>query len=312
MTRAGLVLTLTAFIFLPQACGAREAAAPEAPPAVEVKAAVAPFTAVPVAAPIDGTVVTVHATEEGVVQQGDPIVTLENASVVRDLAHARAAVLAAERRLRGGSAAAPAADSSFAARERAAESIVQQKEDRLERLRGLLASGDVSRQEVENAQAELTAAKRDLDAEYDRARAATTAPVADRSLLEAELERARADLAFAQHRNEQLVVRAPAAGTLAELRVTPGARVYFRDPLAEIVDRSSARVEAQVAPELLRFVTRGRSVDVRLMTIPPRRYRGPVADVVPPGGTGGPAIIVNVPNPDRMLQPGTPAVITIQ
>jgi hypothetical protein len=53
-------------------------------------------------------------------------------------------------------------------------------------------------------------------------------------------------------------------------------------------------------------------VEVKLMTIPPRRYREPIARVIPPGAEGGSGIVVNVPNPDRMLQPGTPAVITIQ
>ncbi|MEA2464313.1 MAG: hypothetical protein QOJ98_2060, partial [Acidobacteriota bacterium] len=80
----------------------------------------------------------------------------------------------------------------------------------------------------------------------------------------------------------------------------------------EIVDSKTARVQAQLAPELLRFVRAGLHVDVKLMTIPPRRFREPIARVIPPGGEGGSSIIVNIPNPDRMLQPGTPAVITIQ
>ena len=187
---------------------------------------------------------------------------------------------------------------------------VKQKQARVERLRGLLASGDVARQDVENAEAELAHAMRELEAA--RQVPDVAAPVNDTAVLQAELERARAEQSFAEHRKTQLVILAPASGSIAKLRIAPGTQVWMRDPVAEIVDSATARVEAQVAPELLRFVQAGRPVDVKLMTIPPRRYREPIARVVPPGGAGGSSIVVNVPNPDRMLHPGTPAVITIQ
>lgn len=273
----------------------------------------APFEGVTVNSPIEGTILELKTTEGAAVQQGDVLATLTNPVVERDLAYARAAVLAAEHRMR--SVGAPrAAPRSNRERERAAAETVRQKQQRLERLRGLLASGDVARQDVENAEAELALARRELDAEQDRGAvpAPAPAPAADRALLAAELERARADQAFAEHRKAQLVIKAPASGTIARLRVAAGADIYTRDPIAEIVDSKTARVQAQLAPELLRFVTAGRPVDVKLMTIPPRRFREPIARVIPPGGEGGSSIIVNIPNPDRMLQPGTPAVITIQ
>lgn len=195
-------------------------------------------------------------------------------------------------------------------RERAAAEVVQQKQQRLERLRGLLASGDVAKQDVENAAAELAVARRELDAARERPPAAVSSY--DTAVLQAEVARARAEQAFAEHRKSQLVITAPASGIITKLRIAPGTQVWMRDPVAEIVDNTTARVEAPVAPELVRFVSVGRPVDVKLMTIPPRRFREPIARVVPPGGAGGAAIVVNVPNPDRMLQPGTPAVITIQ
>lgn len=313
--RAGVVLVVTAIAVLPLACRDAENTAAADPPRVEVKAAVAPFEGVTVVSPIEGTIAELRVAEGTAVQQGDVLATLTNPGVERDLAYARAAILAAEHRLR--SAGAPRAQARPASRsnierERVAASIVKQKQQRLDRLRALLATGDVARQEVENAEAELAAATRDLDAERDRA--ATPVAIeaaADTSLLRAELDRARADLAFAEHRKSQLVIKAPASGAVTRLRIAAGADVYTRDPVAEIVDSTSARVQAQLAPELLRFVQAGRPVDVKLMTIPPRRYREPIARVNPPGAEGGASIVVQVPNPDRMLQPGTPAVITI-
>ncbi|HYK02098.1 MAG TPA: efflux RND transporter periplasmic adaptor subunit [Thermoanaerobaculia bacterium] len=309
--RDGFVLACTAFAVLPLACRDAERATAADPPRIEVKATVAAFDGVTVHSPIEGTIVELKTTEGATVQQGDVLATLTNPVVERDLAYARAAVLAAEQRLR--SVGAPrAAPRSNAAREQAAAETVRQKQQRLERLRGLLASGDVARQDVENAEAELALARRELDAERDRGAVPAAAPAADRALLAAEVERARADQVFAEHRKAQLVIKTPASGTIARLRVAAGADIYTRDPIADIVDSKTARVQAQLAPELLRFVRAGRPVDVKLMTIPPRRFREPIARVIPPGGEGGSSIIVNIPNPDRMLQPGTPAVITIQ
>jgi HlyD family secretion protein len=311
--RAAVVLALTALSVVPSGCRDAERAAAADPPRIEVKAVVAPFDTATVSAPIEGTIVELNATEGAVVRQGDVLATLTNPSVERDLAYARTAIVVAEHRLRTPPSVRRAAPPrSSADRERVAADIVRQKQQRLDRLRELLKTGDVARQEVENAEAELSVAVRDLDAERERAQPVLSAPPADTAVVEAELERARADLALAEHRQSQLVIKAPASGTIARLRVAVGADVYARDPIAEIVDGASARVQAQLAPELLRFVQPGRAVDVKLMTIPPRRFREPIARVMPPGGDGGSSIVVNIPNPDRMLQPGTPALITIQ
>ena len=126
--------------------------------------------------------------------------------------------------------------------------------------------------------------------------------------MRAEIERAQADEAVALHRRSLLTVVAPAAGTIARLHVHAGDDVFPRDTLAEIIDSSAVRVQAQIAPELLRFIHAGSQVDVRLLTVPPRTFREPVARVDAALAAGGPSIIINVPNPDRMLRPGTPAV----
>jgi multidrug resistance efflux pump len=276
--RVGIVLAVTGVTFLAFSCRERESAASAELPKIEVKAAVGTFDGTTVVAPIEGRIAQLLTSEGAAVHAGDRIATLTNPAVDRDLAHARAAVASVEARMHG--RVAPVA------RPR--------------------RSG-----EVENAEAELAIAQRDLNAELDRGAAPQVAPD-DPRLLQAEADRARADLTFAEYRQTQLVITAPVAGTIAKLRVTQGADVYARDPIAEVVDSSMARVEARIAPELLRFVRTGKAVDVRLMTIPPRRFREPITRVVQPAGEGGAAIMVNVPNPDRMLQPGTPAVITIQ
>jgi multidrug resistance efflux pump len=294
------------------------------PPKIELKATVAPFDSVTVYAPIDGRVTQITAAEGATVRAGDLLLTLTNPTVARDAVYARTAVIAAEQRMRGTpvrSQPRPAQPQSRvqsnAERERVAVALVKQKQQKLDRLRALLASGDVARQDVEYAEAELAAAQRDLNAERERSEQERQVPGAvlqagtSPAILQAELDRARADHELAQHRQSLLTVKTPAGGTLAKLRVSQGSDVYPRDPVAEIVDATTARVQAPLAPELFRFVRVGMPVEVKLSTIPPRRFREPIAAIHPPGSEGGAAVIVHIPNPDRMLQPGTPAIITI-
>jgi multidrug resistance efflux pump len=240
------------------------------------------------------------------VTKGEVVMTLDNPSVDRDLAYARAQARAAELRLRdrGVATSAPSAEG-----ENAAAEILHNKEQKLDRYKKLLATGDVSRQELLDVETEVAAARRDWLAEKERRQ--TVAPSTDPGMTQAELDRARADQKFAEYRKSLLSIVAPAAGVL-HLRMHEGDDVFTRDPVAEVRDATSARVQAQVAPELLRYVRVGQMADVKVMTIPPRSFREPIANVSEAGADGGSAIVVKVPNPDRMMQPGTPAVITLQ
>ena len=293
------------------ACRNAERAAAADPPKIELKAAIAPFDSVTVIAPIEGRVTQITAAEGAAVREGELLVTLSNPVVAREVVYARTAVIAAELRLRGQGTVRSQPRSSNAERVNVAATIVKQKQQRLARLRALLADGDVAKQDVENAEAELAAAQRDLNAERERNTPAAVAQGTSPALLQAEADRARVDQELAEHRQSLLTIKAPASGTIAKLRVKPGSDVYTRDPIAEIVDSTTARVQAPLAPELFRFVRVGMPVDVKLGTIPSRRFREPIARINPPGSEGGAAVIVNIPNPDRMLQPGTSAIITI-
>jgi membrane fusion protein (multidrug efflux system) len=290
------------------ACHDSDSAVAADPPKIELKAAVAPLEGITVSSPIDGEVTQVQTSEGAVVHQGDALVVLANPGVDRDVAYARAAVASAEAKVRNAHAS-PKVRSDES--ERSAAAIVTAKQAKVERLRALLSTGDVAKQEVQDAETELAGARRDWIAERERL-AGGAAPLTDPALLEAELDRARADLTFAEHRRALLTIKAPASGTIAKLHVHPGDEIYTRDALAQIVDASTVTVQATLAPELVRYVHAGGTAEVKLMTIPPRRFREPITRVAPPGTEGGPSVSVNVPNPDRMLQPGTPAVITVQ
>jgi len=249
-------------------------------PRIEVKAAVAPFDSVNVVSPIDGRVASVKLSEGAAVHPGDVVIQLTNATVDRDLAYAHAQLVIARAKLRP---------------HHVENALFRAKQQKLARYRALLKTGDVSKQDVDDVEAEVAAAT-----PHD--------PEIDRDVVQAEIERAQADEAVAEQRRSMLTITAPANGTIAKLKVHAGDDVFPRDTVAEIVDASTARVQAQVAPELLRFIHTGSNVDVKLLTVPPRTFREPVAHIDASEST----ITVNVPNPDRLLRPGTPAVLVVQ
>jgi multidrug resistance efflux pump len=283
----------------------REAAATDTPQ-LEVKATIdKPQTAV-ITAPSDGRIATVHAREGAAVKAGDVVVTLVNPAVERDLAYARAQLALAEHRLRAAMTpkAAAVVDSE------ATEALVRSRKGRLDRYRQLYATHDIAAQDLENAEAEYIAATRELAAE--RAASVSPASTTDPSLLRLEVERAKAEVAVVSDREKQLVVKAPIAGVVVRQTVSEGDAVYPRDPLLEIANSTTLDVRGSVAPELMRYVRAGMPVGVKVFTVPPRRFTANIRSVVPPTDASGATIVVPVPNPDGVLQPGTAATITVR
>jgi multidrug resistance efflux pump len=277
-------------------------------PKVEVKAQVAPIDTFTVSAPFDGRVAAIRAPEGSPVNAGQVVIEVTNPAIERDLFYARAQLAAAERKLR--QVETPIRGTAPNEWESTARQILDAKERKLELYRKLLESGDVSAQEVRDVSVEVAAARRDWIAERDRR---MTAPErTDPALLRLEIDRAKADLAVAEDHKTQLSLTAPAAGLVSRVTAKPGDRVFAREPLLEISNASSVRVTAQIAPELVRYVRVGQLVEVQVLTIPPHRFRERIVQIIPPGSTNGPLLVVNVPNPDRMLQPGTPAMITVR
>lgn len=307
-TRALLCAVACAAAFV--RCSEEPGAAAAATPEVEIRASVAAAPSAVASAGIDGRITAVHVQEGARVQQGDVVATIANASVERDLAYARAQVAVAEQRLRD--ARRPIAQSLIlgdaGARERAAAEILRHREARRDRYRELYKTRDVTKQELEDAEAAYAAALRDWLGE--RERASMNVVHTDTSLLQLELEKAKAELAFVNDRKQLLEVRAPIAGVVTRVAARAGESIFTRDPIAEIANTSTVDVQGQVAPELLRFVRPGVAVEVKIMTVPPRRMSAPIRSVVP--GNGGAIVVVQVPNPDGVLQAGQSAVITVK
>ena len=279
-------------------------------PKVEIRAQVASAQNAIAIATVDGRIATVDVAEGAVVQPGQLVATLTNSSLDRDLAHARAQVAVAEQRLRD--ARKPIATSLIlgdaGARERASAEILKNREAKRDRYRELYKNRDIAKEELENAENEYAAALRDWLGE--RERASMKVVQTDTALLQLELEKAKADEAYVRERKTLLRVVAPIGGVVTRVHARTGDTIFVRDPVVEIANNATVDVRGQIAPELMRYVRAGMPVEVKVFTVPPRKFNVPVKAIVP--GTAGATIVVDLPNPDAVLQAGQQALITVK
>ena len=289
-------------------CGDDRDVAAAHTPELEVRASVANVQTAVAIASVDGRIARVLVSEGAVVKSGDVVATLVNPAVDRDLAYARAQLAVANRRLLEARNPPRVSAPDNRERIRVSAEILANRKARRDRYRELFKTHDVSREELENAENEHAAALRDWLAE--RERAVATVAQSDTGILELELEKARAEEAFAAERKAQLEVKAPVGGTVTRVAARAGESIFPRDPIVEIADLSKVEVRGPIAPELLRYVHAGMTVEVKILTVPPRRFRVPIRSIVP--GNEGAVLLVQLPNPDGVLQPGQTAVITVK
>lgn len=309
-TRAVRALFCVAVLALASRCSEKPDANAAETPALEVRGAVAPAQMAVAAASIDGRIAEVLVQEGAAVQPGTLVARIVNAVIDRDLAYAKAQVAAAELRLRD--ARRPLAQTLIlgdsGARERASAEILRNRESKRDRYRELYASRDISKQDLEDAENEYASALRDWLVE--RERASQKVIQTDTGVLQLELERAKAEVAFATERRALLDVKAPIGGIVTRVHARAGESIFTRDPVVEIANTATVEVRGLIAPELTRYVRRGMPVEAKVFTVPPRRFTVPIKNVLP--AAGGATLIVELPNPDGVLQEGQSAVVTVK
>jgi len=102
---------------------------------------------------------------------------------------------------------------------------------------------------------------------------------------------------------------------VTKLDAAEGRQVGAREAIAEVTAMSNLEARAEVEPDLLRVIRAGMSVEVRIMTVPPKVILDKVAYVVPYRSgqqERRAAVVVNIANGDSALQPGTPVMMTIK
>ncbi len=216
---------------------------------------------------INGPVARVLVQETQVVQTGDPLVVLDDADTRIMVEQARAALDAAERKVRGyvandgalaGQVQARAADIA-----RAKADLERARTD-LERRQAASTSGAVSRDELTAARNALDGAQAALAQAYGNARAADGARLANAALISGadlnqnpEVAAARARLDAANLAEARTVIRAPIDGVISKREVQVGQQATVGTPLMLIVPTTSAYVDANFKEVQLEHVRIG-------------------------------------------------------
>lgn len=308
-----LLCALTVPVALLPHCRQSETRADSGPPPIEIKAIVHPAQSMTITAQIDGQVQSLAVREGATISAGAPIVELSNPAVERDAALARAQLAWIDEQLRR---RARMPSQTSARREdtlEIMEKILEVKRRRFETMKQLRKTNDVTLRELEQAEVDYLASLRDYN---ERRLSAGAVPGADSELLRIEREKTAAQERFATHRQVLLRITSPIAGVVTRLHVAPGQAVFPRDPIAEVSDSASLQVRGNVAPELLGYIRPGMSVEVKVLSVPPRTFADEIEYVIPVSRAGSQSraatVVVVIPNPDGSLQPNTEALITLR
>jgi len=235
-----------------------------------------------VSAAVSGRVARVLVQGGQQVSAGDVLVELESAveraalaAATADLAAARAQLLRALRGSRAEDAQAAVADAE-AARARA-----EQARSAASRTSVLFASGSVTADEAERARLEAQA----LDRAAAAAEARAHAVLAGSRREDVQLAHAQADAAAARREQaqaavERLLVRAPIAGQVLQVRVRAGEHsAVDAGPLVVIGDVSELRVRMDVDERDVGRVAVGQRVIVRANAYPGVDFSGQVVEL---------------------------------
>jgi len=119
---------------------------------------------------------------------------------------------------------------------------------------------------------------------------------------------ARAEIALREARLDlaHTTLRAPFAGRVADVRVTPGAWVAAGEEILTLVDLDPVRVAVQVVESELASIEPGGEAVVRLPAFPGETFPGRIRSINPvldPGTRTG-RVTVEIANPERRILPG--------
>lgn len=312
--RPHLAALLLAAVVFPRCGGQDPRASTELPP-IEIRATLRPARFVTVTAGIDGTVASVRARQGMPIAENGILAELANPAVERDAGVADAQLQWIDLRLRRGRRAPSEGPAGGSNGMEITARILALRKDRLDKMKALRRSGDVTARELEHAEVDYLAALRDFNNERRVLPGSPAAPD-DTSLLRIEREKAAAEQRFAAQRKALLEVTSPISGTVVRLYVAKGQSIVPRDQIADVADLAVFHVLGEFDPSLLRYVRPGARVDVKVLSVPARTFSEEIDHIIPIQGSGPearrPTAVVSIPNPDGSLQPNTEALITLR
>ncbi|MBP7706691.1 MAG: efflux RND transporter periplasmic adaptor subunit [Candidatus Aminicenantes bacterium] len=161
-------------------------------------------------------------------------------------------------------------------------------------------SGVASQADLEKAQAALELALIEAGRKKDEVQAAT------KGLTQAEV-----DVKIARLSLEKTRVRAPFAGILTDIKISPKERLDPGRDLFTLVDISRIKVKAKVLESEVGKVVAGREVDLRFSAFPGRAFRGRIEAVSPVIDSADKTcgVYVAMDNPSEEIKPGMHAEV---
>jgi RND family efflux transporter MFP subunit len=161
-------------------------------------------------------------------------------------------------------------------------------------------SGVASQADLEKAQSALELALIGSGRKRDEVQAAT------KGLTQAEVE-----VKVARLNLEKTRIRAPFAGILTDIKLSPNERVDPGRELFTLVDISRIKVKAKVLESEVGKVVAGRDVDLRFSAFPGRTFRGRIEAVSPVINAEDKtcAVYVAMDNPSEEIKPGMHAEV---
>jgi RND family efflux transporter MFP subunit len=161
-------------------------------------------------------------------------------------------------------------------------------------------SGVASQVDLERAQAALELALIEAGRKKDEVQAAT------KGLTQAEVDVKIARLAL-----EKTRIRAPFAGIVTDLKLSPDERLDPGRELFTLVDISRIKVKAKVLESEVGKVVAGREVDLRFSAFPDRSFKGRIEAVSPVIDTEDKTcgVYVVLDNPSEEIKPGMHAEV---
>jgi RND family efflux transporter MFP subunit len=161
-------------------------------------------------------------------------------------------------------------------------------------------AGVASQTELEKAQAALELALIEAGRKKDEVQAAT------KGLTQAEV-----DVKIARLNLEKTRIRAPFAGVVTDVKLSPKERIDPGRELFTLVDISRIKVKAKVLESEVGKVVAGREVDLRFSAFPGRTFKGRIEAVSPvisaEDKTCG--VYVTMDNPSEEIKPGMHAEV---
>lgn len=234
-----------------------------------------------VSSEVGGKIVTLAVHDNQAVKQGDLLFEIDPRPYQYALARAQAALAQLNAQIPLTQRSVNAQTFNAAAAKSAvvrAQAAAKQAADTLARTEPLIGNGYVSADDLERARTAQRSAQAELEAAQSQERGAQAAVsgvdalVAQRAVLNAEIDTARLNLEYA-------TVRAPFDGRVVELRTSVGQYVSAQKPVFTLIDTRHWYVVANFRENELRAIRPGTRATVYLMSNTGIRFSGSVDSV---------------------------------